>query len=282
MSESSLGCYSVIRYRDALSDQQINLGVVLWHPDQGYKVFFLKDLEAAHAIAPNVPIQDLRLRLHVIREQVESDGTNGLEKFEALSNWFREGIEVTTPYPARFADLHSALEELRPTLFPHIAPELKALALLPSHGLSVQQPHRLTGSQFEHRVFRVIERAAKERNIEAHPIPPRKIGKVIVNPGFQTVAGRHKSLWRALAFRGNERRERQLSAAKAVAMEMYVLLNAPQFKDHERLVVVAAKKPSAEVDEQIAWLGKTANHVWSVESPEEAEKLLERSLRSAS
>src|SRR5277367_4807478 len=80
MSESSLGCYSVVRYRDALSDQQINLGVLLWHPQEGFKVFFVPDLEGVRAISPKIPSQDLRFRLNVIQEEISHNGKSGSDK----------------------------------------------------------------------------------------------------------------------------------------------------------------------------------------------------------
>jgi hypothetical protein len=278
-NSSSLGCYSIIRYRDALSDQQVNIGLLLWHPEQGYRVFFAPNLDGAHVIAPKVPLQDLKFRLNVIEQQVNENGKPGPEKFEELSNWFREGIEVTSPYPARFEDLESALHLLRPTLFPQMPPEPKALALEPSVHLTVR--HAIV-TQFEKRVFMTIERAAGERHIQAHPVPPRKIGKLIVNPGLQTIAGKHRALWRVVAFRSNENLERQLLYAKSIAAEMHVLSETPQFKGYERLIVVPAEKPVADTDEPIAWLQRAANHVWSLDKPEAAEKLLDRALKSAS
>jgi hypothetical protein len=278
MSESSLGCYSVVRYRDALSDQQINLGVLLWHPQEGFKVFFVPDLEGVRAISPKIPSQDLRFRLNVIQEEISHNGKSGSDKFAELANWFREGIEVTSPYPARFADLDSALYLLKPTLFPQMPTEARELSLIPSNlpVMSVPQAHV---TQFERRVFRTIEHAAKDRHVQAHPVAPRKIGKVIVNPGFETVAPKHKALWRVVSFRSNDNPERRVSAAKAAAMEMFVLAKAPAYKNHLQLVIVPAQRSSTSENEQIAWLEKTANHVWPVATPEAAAQLLDRALK---
>jgi hypothetical protein len=278
MSDSSLGCYSVVRYRDALSDQQINLGVLLWHPQEGFRVFFVPDLEGVRTISPKIPSQDLRFRLSVIQEEVSHNGKSGSDKFVELANWFRDGIEVTSPYPARFADLDSALHLLKPTLFPQMPTEARELSLIPSNlpAMSFQHAHV---TQFERRVFRTIEHAAKDRHVQAHPVAPRKIGKVIVNPGFETLARKHKALWRVVSFRSNDNPERRVFAAKAAAMEMFVLAKAPAYKNHLQLVIVPAQTSLTSENEPIAWLEKTANHVWPVSTPEAAAQLLDRALK---
>jgi hypothetical protein len=277
MSDSSLGCYSVIRYRDALSDQQVNLGLLLWHPHQGYRVFLLPNPDVARAIAPKLEMQDLKFRLNVIEEEIAQNGKLGPEKFQNLSSWFRDGVEVTSPYPAKFTDLESALQLLRPTLFPQAPEEPKALALLLSRALSIGH---VAVSQFEKKIFKTIEKAAGERHIQAHPIPPRKVGRLTVSPGLQTIAGRHKALWRVVSFRSNEKPESQVSHAKNVFAEMHILAQIPQFREHDRLVVVPAEQ--SQSDEPRAWLARAATHVWSVETPEGAERLLDRAMKPTS
>lgn len=278
MNAPSLSCYSVVRYRDALSDQQINLGVLLWHPQEGFRVFFVPDIESIRAISPKVPSQDLRFRLNVIQEEVNRNGKNGSEKFVELANWFRDGIEVTSPYPAKFVDLDSALHLLKPALFPQMPAEAKELSLIPPNTPAVFVSHA-HGSQFERQVFRTIEHAAKDRNVRAHPVAPRKIGKVIVNPGLETVARKHKALWRVVSFRNSDNPERRVSTAKAAAMEMFVLANAHSYKNHLQLVIVPAQRSPASENEPIEWLKKTANHVWPVATPEAAAQLLDRALK---
>jgi hypothetical protein len=275
MNDSSLGCYSVIRYRDSLSDQQVNIGVLLWHPQQGYRIFCVPNLDVARAITPSLQTQQLRFQLNVIEQEISQNGKPGLEKFSDLSAWFRDGIQVTAPYPAKFEDLESALQALRPALFPNAPAEPKELALVPSYPVALLH---LNAGPFEKKVIKTIERAAAERHILAHPFAPRKVGKLVVNPGLQTVAGRHKALWRVVTFRRNEKN--QISHAKNVFAEMRVLSEIPQFKEHDQLVIVPAQL--SQSDEPKAWLARAATHVWSVETPDAAERLLDRALRSAS
>lgn len=275
MSASSLGCYSVIRYRDSLSDQQVNIGVLLWHPQQGYRIFVVPNLDVARAITPTLQTQKLRFQLNVIEQEIGQNGKLGPEKFDDLSAWFRDGIEVTSPYPAKFEDLESALQALRPTLFPQAPAEPKALALVSSHSVALWH---LSAGPFEKKVIKTIERAAAQRHIQAHPFPPRKVGRLVVSPGLQTVSGKHKALWRVVSFRSNEKN--QISHAKNVFAEMHVLSEIPQFKEHDRLVIIPAEQ--SQSDEPKAWLAKAATHVWSVETPDAAERLLDRALRSTS
>jgi hypothetical protein len=276
MNDSSLGCYSVIRYRDALSDQQVNLGVLLWHPQQGYRVFFVPNFDVtARAIAPNLQSQDLKFRLSVIEQQVNQNGKAGPEKFKDLCNCFRDGVEVTSPYPAKFGDLDSALHLLRPTLFPQTPTMPAELALQPQQFLAV--PHHGTASQFERKVFRTIETVAENKQIQAEPLQPRKIGKIVVNPGLRTISSKRKALWRTLSFQSRESLERRLFHAKAVAMEMYVVSGLDAFKECSRYIVLQSKQESS-TDELVAWLRRSADHVFPVETPEGVKDFIDRAL----
>lgn len=47
-----LGAYSVVRYSDCVSDQRINLGVMVWHPLEGFARRFSPHLDRARAVDP--------------------------------------------------------------------------------------------------------------------------------------------------------------------------------------------------------------------------------------
>jgi hypothetical protein len=280
MSENRhIGCYSVVRYSDSLSDQRVNLGILLWHPLEGYQQCFLRNLDCVTAIAPKTELQNLKYQLNVIEQQIVANHKEGTAKFTELSDWFRDGLEVTPPYPAKFEDLHSALHRLRTALLPQLAV---------SQDLALAEQPRLpallspTTHRFEKTVFREIEYAARSRSYDAAVMQVQKIGKLPVDPGLRTIAGRHKALWRALSFRRNQKQKSQVSEARNVAMEFLVLSEAPEFKHHRRFVVVQAKRPlDSGVGESIAWLQKTANHVFPIDRPEAAARLLDQSLRLA-
>jgi hypothetical protein len=280
MSENgqTLGCYSVVRYSDSLSDQRVNLGILLWHPQEGYRQCFLKNLDGVSAISPKVELQDLKYQLHVIEERISANHKDGPAKFAELSEWFRDGLEVTSPYPARFQDLQSALHRLRVALLPQM-PVSQDLALVSPQYLALRD-ETLTGHRFEMGVFRAIERAAHLRNASAEPMQVRRIGKLPINPGLRTVAGRRKALWRALPFRRNQKAKSQVSEAKNVAMDFLVLSDDPEFRNHQRFAVVQVKRPlESSADESIAWLKKTTDRVFSIDRPEAAARLLDQALR---
>lgn len=108
----ALGAYSLIRYSNHLSDQRINLGVVVWHPYDGFRHRFSPALERVPAIDPRIRIRPLKDQLEIIRSEIGHAPELGKSELQRLAKWFREGMEVTEPYPAQISDIDQTLEEL--------------------------------------------------------------------------------------------------------------------------------------------------------------------------
>lgn len=102
----ALGAYSIIRYSNDLNDQRVNLGVIVWHPIDGFVVRVSPELNRVKAIDPRIKVAEVKKQINTIREQIE-DGRARRETLDSLSAQFRHGLEVTAPYPAR---MHSANE----------------------------------------------------------------------------------------------------------------------------------------------------------------------------
>src|SRR5437899_12976132 len=93
-----LGAYSIIRYSNNLNDQRVNLGIVVWHPLDGFANRLSPSLDRAQAVDPRVRITGLKKQLDVIKGLLSAPPAEGLEILKSLSQQFREGLEVSPPY----------------------------------------------------------------------------------------------------------------------------------------------------------------------------------------
>lgn len=164
-----IGAYSVVRFSNNVSDERINLGVIVWHPLEGVKYKFSPSLDRVQAIDPRVTAGSVKEQLEVIRSELQPVAEEGPATLNRLSSWFKNGVEVSTPYPARIASSDELLERLYETLV-YPVPEIQRAS-------SQRQFER----SFESALKTAIEHAAPK--IKYEKIGNRKIGNVVVNVG---------------------------------------------------------------------------------------------------
>ena len=80
-----LGAYSVVRFSNNFSDQRINLGVVVWHPLDGFQVRFATSLAKVRAVDPRAQVDQVKLHIHQIRYELHHGGHTGREALEYLA-----------------------------------------------------------------------------------------------------------------------------------------------------------------------------------------------------
>jgi hypothetical protein len=107
-----LGAYSVVRYADDLSDQRINLGVLLWHPVDGFRCRFSSSVDRVQAIDPRVTVKPIKKQLDDIKDKVTSAPPREKELLVSLCNTFRYGLVISSPYPARISSADETLDRL--------------------------------------------------------------------------------------------------------------------------------------------------------------------------
>src|SRR2546427_11125278 len=107
----ALGAYSVIRYSNHLNDQRVNLGVLVWHPFDGFRYRFSPSLDRVQAVDPRVPLTPLKKQLENIASELQAQSANK-ETLVRLSHWFKEGLEVVPPYPAQIQSADEMTEHL--------------------------------------------------------------------------------------------------------------------------------------------------------------------------
>ena len=132
-----VGAYSVVRFSNNASDQRVNVGVLVWHPLEGVRFKFSPSLERIQAIDPRVSISSVRDQLEVIRSELTvPNAAEGPVTLNRLSSWFRNGVEVSTPYPAKIASTDELLDRLYETLVYPVPEILRASSQRQSNDLS--------------------------------------------------------------------------------------------------------------------------------------------------
>lgn len=112
-----IGAYSIVRFSNNASDQRVNVGVLVWHPLEGVKFKFSPSLDRIQAVDPRVSISSVKDQLEVIRgELAVHNAEEGPVTLNRLSSWFKNGVEVSSPYPAKIASTNELLERLYETL----------------------------------------------------------------------------------------------------------------------------------------------------------------------
>ena len=235
-----LGAYSIIRYSDDVNDQRINLGVVAWHPTEGTECAITEDVSRVQAIDPGVRLTPIRRQLEYIEEQLE--GVRNKDTLLELASCFKEGLEVTEPYPARMHSLQDSLAHLFRTL------------VAPAPGFRRRSSQRMFEGAFRKTLQTAIAAVAEKASLEE--IGECSVNGVTVPGGIQTTARRRKILWRALSLHSARGREDQLARAKATALDVRTIRSIDRFKRIQQIVVLEPSKPQLrdQMDESIAWL----------------------------
>ena len=264
----ALGAYSIVRYSNNLSDQRVNLGIVVWHPIEGFKFQFSRSLDRVQAIDPRIRILPLKHQIEVIKGEIKTSNPTQKEVLEELSLWFKEGLEVSLPYPAQIDSAAETLEHLYKMLVSPVPEFIRA---------SSQR-------QFERSFDKALATAVKRfaPNFKYKNIGYRKFGKVLVNVGIRTSNGKHNALWHALSLQSQGRPDEQLAFAKATAMDINFLRTSGNgFRKHQQFVALQEPrvKASHNLDDSMAWLKREADEVIVVPDIESLPETLGKRLR---
>jgi Protein of unknown function (DUF3037) len=109
----ALGAYALVRFSNDLNDQRVNLGVVLWHPQDGFRSRFTHQLDRAHAVDPRARVSALKQQIGALSTELEGSARgNGRDLLDSLPRFFAHGVEVSDPYPAEIADVDVTLDML--------------------------------------------------------------------------------------------------------------------------------------------------------------------------
>jgi hypothetical protein len=262
----ALGAYSLIRYSNHLNDQRINLGVVVWHPLDGFRHRFSPALERVQAIDPRIRLRPLKDQLEIIRSEIEQAPELGKLELQKLAKWFRQGMEVTEPYPAQISDVEQTLEELYGILVSPV-PEIRRASTQANFDRSLKKA-----------LTHTVERSFPHWKVE--DVGRKRINGVEVYVGYRLIAGRTKALWRALSLQAVDHPSDQITKAKATALDVGLSRELAQFKNDEQCVVVQSPKPKASqrLSESVAFLKHAADEVIVVSDTDDLAARLEIAL----
>jgi hypothetical protein len=264
----SLGAYSIVRYSNNLNDQRINLAILVWHPVDGFAHRITPSLDRAQAVDPRVRILALKKQLDFIKGHLSGPPGEGVEILKSLSQQFREGLEVSAPYPARFHSLPEILDELYEKLISPVEEFIRAS----------------TQRQFENKVKAALTSALGKVNPKAKCVVmgARQVNGVSVDVGIRTTVRNKSALWHALSLQSKERTVEQITAAKAVAMEIVTIRqHLKDLKNAKQIVVLQPPRPKASehLSESIAWLRHQADEVIRVGDLASLSQVLETKLQ---
>lgn len=262
-----LGAYSLVRYSNNMSDQRVNLGILVWHPLDGFANCFSPYLDRAKSVDPWVRITPLKEQLEMIKNCLVGPTEDGKEVLLNLAEQFREGLEVTAPYPAKIFSLSETLEKLYQRLISPV-PEIV--------GVSNQR-------QFQAKLKSALTSAVGKVSPKGKcdVMAPVKINGVSVDPGIRTKIARTTALWRALSLQSKDRPAEQVTAAKATAMEIVTIRqHCKDLKNVRQLVVLQPPKPKAseKLSESISWLNHEADEVITIADTESLLMILQAKL----
>ena len=257
-----------MRFSDNASDQRINLGVIVWHPIDGVKYRFSPSVDRVQAVDPRVHIAAIKEQLDAISGSLTQNSlAEGPVTLNKLSSWFKHGVEVSAPYPAKISSADELLERLYETLVYPVPEILRA---------SSQRQFERT---FEKSLRNAIGHVAPKYKVEK--IGPKKISNVIVNVGIQTVGPHHKALWHPLSLLSKKRPDEQIALSKATAMDINVIRESGNgYSNHKQFVAVQSPrvKDAHRIKESLEWLNREADQVILVKENQDLTRLIEHAM----
>jgi hypothetical protein len=245
-----LGAYAVVRYTDDVRDERLNLGVLVWHPSDGFEVRFLKSFERVLAIAPNIRLRAIKKTVQDIISRL-NETNQGRLTLEALSSEFRHGLQVSGTYPARLHSLGATADRLYSLLVE--PPEA------PKDGDTVP---------FELKLSTSLKDEVCAVDGEFEELGKRKINGATVDLGFRTRVGGSEMLWRGVSLRTNGRDD-QIARAKATVVDILRQRTIAEFAGKPNIVTVEMpRKPHpSTIHECREQIGSTGAELIEVDDP---------------
>jgi hypothetical protein len=253
--------YSIVRYADPLNGQRLNIGVILFHPIDGFLSRFSDNkLSRLQAIDPRISIDDIKPQLDAIKEAVRA--SSQCATLDDLSLRFTAGVEVSAPYPTRVSG-KGALDHLFETL------------VIPHHEVRQRTNYQ--------RTFHDMVRHGLEGLMVHYPyarfeeLPKHPVNGVSVDLGFLTEVGNAKALWRSLSLEPKEQKSTRLERSKSTAMELK-LINETEFKRYKRIVMlqIPSHGDVTGIDESRKWIEHAEAEVLDVRDASDLDSTLRK------
>lgn len=263
----TLGAYVLVRFANDVRDERLNLGVLVWHPGDGFHSRFLSSFDRVRAIDPTIRLQALHRTVNHIIGRLDGQADGGRRLFAELSAEFREGLQVSGVFPARLNSLEAMVDRLYSLLVE--PPEADGTPLIASFQAK-------------------LEWSLRESVLELDPnglfedLGSRYIGGASVNVGVHVRVRQSQMIWRGVSLRTNAR-EDQLARAKATAMDIIRVRSLSDFSAMRQVVAVESprKAETATMNESRQWLRSAEAEIVEVSDVDELPSRVEEALQTA-
>jgi hypothetical protein len=259
----ALGAYSVVRYSDNFRDERVNVGVVVWHPTDGFACQFLPSFERIKAVNPSVRGVQVRRQIRMVEDKLHAAGSSGRQLMDEMSEWLKEGLEFSKPYPTRL----TAARETATRLFDMLMPPA--------------EPPQPVGETFEEKVYGAvrarISHIAPQSIIEEKGV--RWIAGKKVRTGLHTRVNTTDLLWRTVSMRAKMNEDR-IARAKSAAMDITKLRGLEEFDGYGYFVAIdsPAQYKGEALGESKRWLEDVGAQTFEIEEPDDLETAMEHTL----
>jgi hypothetical protein len=255
----SRGFYSIVRYSNNLNDQRVNLGVLIWHPTDGCRLRIAPTLGRVHAVNADADLDEIGEQLDHLAKEVASCNKIRSDFLAELASRYREGLEVSKPFPARMYSLSAVSEKLFDML---ITPKAES-----------RRP-RVQFQQNLRDVIKDVVQNASNSNLHYEELGKQRLNGVTVDLGVQVILDNRKSLWHALALGHSS--QSQVAKAKATAMEIVTIRSdMPAYADATQYVAVqAVNLVTSHREAAEEWLRHAKAEVLVVEAPHRLPELV--------
>lgn len=258
----ALGAYSVVRFSDSMRDERVNLGVIVWHPQQGFAHQIPNTLQRAKAVDSRLDIHDIRSQIAFVKAELESSEGDGRETLSRLSKVLREGFQITAPYPTRLSGVHECADHLFRL---YVAPD-QAMEVAHDEDVPVEVA-------FDTSLNRVARRI--DPHAQVVEMGYRHILHVRVNIGTRTTVRNRNLLWRTVLL-DVRRAEDQVARAKSAAMDIVKIKGLGEFQGHGHAVAVRAPAKTGDAfAEGRRWLLDQTKNVVVFRTPDELPDAVE-------
>jgi Protein of unknown function (DUF3037) len=246
-----IGAYSVVRYADDVADQRINLGVVVWHPVDGYRCRISSAVDRVQAIDPRITIKPLRQQLQDLKETVSTASPNERSLMDDLCQTFRHGLVISAPYPARISSAEETLDRLYELLVSPV-PEIRRA--------SSQRAFEGSLKKTVETVIRTGYPTTRLQNIGS-----KSIEGIPVNIGVRTrVLSGRAALWHPLSLQSESRPDAQMVNAKSTVLDILKARGIDTYKQDRQFVALQSPRAkfAATFGEVVSCLKHAADEVF--------------------
>jgi hypothetical protein len=234
-----------------LSDQRINLGVLVWHPVDGYRCRISPSVDRVQAIDPLIAVRSLKKQLDDIKESIAKALPAEQGFLVHLAKTFRRGLVISSPYPAKISSVDETLSRLYDLLVSSI-PEIRRAS-----------SQRLFENSLKKTIRASLE-AWPEESVQE--LGTKTVKGIPINLGMRTQVSQtgRAALWHPFSLQSEAKSDTQLAGAKAIVLDIFKTREMGLYKRDMQYVAVQAPRArsASKFEDVISCLKHAADDVF--------------------